>query len=103
MTSLWAAEAPMTATQVQQQVGDDLAYNTVQTILIRLHEKGEVQRRRAGRGHEYWPVRDAATAAVAQMRAALPDGTDRHAVLRQFAESLDPSDAALLRDLLAGT
>ncbi|WP_229829962.1 BlaI/MecI/CopY family transcriptional regulator [Actinoplanes ianthinogenes] len=100
MTSLWAADAPMTAAQVQQQIGDDLAYNTVQTILIRLHEKGEVHRRRAGRGHEYWPARDAATAAAAQMRAALPDGTDRHAVLRQFAASLDPSDAAILRDLL---
>ncbi|AEV84280.1 hypothetical protein ACWT_3257 [Actinoplanes sp. SE50] len=99
MASLWAADAPMTPAQVQQRVGDDLAYNTVQTILIRLHEKDQVQRRRAGRGHVYWPVRDAAAAAVAQMRAALPDGTDRHAVLRQFAASLDAADAAILRDL----
>jgi predicted transcriptional regulator len=102
MASLWAADAPLTAAQVQQQLGDDLAYNTVQTILIRLHEKGEVQRRRAGRGHEYWPVRDVASAAVAQMHAALPHGTDRHAALRQFAASLDAPDAAILRDLFAG-
>ncbi len=74
----------------------------MQTILIRLHEKGQVQRRRAGRGHEYWPVQDAATAAVAQMRAALPDGTDRHVVLQQFAASLDAVDVALLRAMLAG-
>ncbi|WP_255657352.1 BlaI/MecI/CopY family transcriptional regulator [Actinoplanes sp. L3-i22] len=100
MAALWAAGAPMTAAQVQQQVGDDLAYNTVQTILIRLHEKGQVHRRRAGRGHEYWPVEDAATAAAAQMRAALPDGTDRHAVLQQFAASLDAADVAILRELL---
>ncbi|MFI1994954.1 BlaI/MecI/CopY family transcriptional regulator [Actinoplanes sp. NPDC020271] len=100
MTALWGAGAPMTAAQVHQQVGGDLAYNTVQTILIRLHEKGQVQRRRAGRGHQYWPVQDAATAAVVQMRAALPDGIDRHAVLQQFAASLDASDAALLRAML---
>lgn len=100
MTALWAADAPMTAAQVQEQVGGDLAYNTVQTILIRLHEKGQVQRQRAGRGHEYWPIADAATTAAAQMRAVLADGSDRHAVLQQFAASLDASDAAILRDLL---
>jgi predicted transcriptional regulator len=101
MAALWAAGAPMTATRVQQEVGEDLAYNTVQTILMRLHEKGHVRRRRAGRRHEYWPVEDAATAAAAQMRAALPDGIDRHAVLRQFAASLDASDVAILRALLS--
>ncbi|GLW34224.1 BlaI/MecI/CopY family transcriptional regulator [Actinoplanes regularis] len=101
MTVLWAADMPLTAGQVQEKVGDDLAYNTVQTILIRLHEKGQLQRRRIGRGHEYWPANDAATAAAAQMRAALPDGNDRHAALQQFAASLDASDAALLRTLLA--
>jgi predicted transcriptional regulator len=103
MAALWAADAPMTAAQVQQQVGEDLAYNTVQTILIRLFEKDQLQRRRAGRGHEYWPARDAATTAVAQMRAALPDGTDRHAVLQRFAASLDASDSAILRELLNGS
>ena len=101
MTVLWAAGAPMTTAQVQSLVGPDLAYNTVQTILIRLHEKGRLQRRRLGRGHEYWPVEDAATAAAGRMRAALPPGSDRHAVLRQFAASLDQADAALLRALLA--
>ncbi len=34
------------------------------------------------------------------MRAALSDRPDRHAVLQQFAASLDASDAAILRDLL---
>jgi predicted transcriptional regulator len=103
MAALWAAAAPMTAAQVQQQVGGDLAYNTVQTILTRLHEKNQVQRRRSGRGHAYWPVEDAAAAAAAQMRAALADRPDRHAVLQQFAASLDESDAEVLRRLLTET
>ena len=100
MAALWAAGAPMTATDVQREIGGELAYNTVQTILIRLLEKNVLQRRRAGRGHEYWPVEDAATAAATRMRAALADRSDRHAVLQQFAASLDESDAAVLRKLL---
>lgn len=100
MAALWAADSPLTATEVQQEVGGELAYNTVQTILIRLHEKKTVERRRAGRGHVYWPAEDAAEAAASQMRAALGDGADRHAVLQLFAASLDESDAATLRQLL---
>ncbi|NMO53718.1 BlaI/MecI/CopY family transcriptional regulator [Actinoplanes sp. TBRC 11911] len=103
MTALWAAQAPMSATEVQHELGGDLAYNTVQTILTRLHEKNAVQRRLDGRRHTYWPVVDAATAAAAQMKAALGERSDRHAVLQQFAASLDEADAALLRQVLAGT
>jgi predicted transcriptional regulator len=103
MGVLWAADTPMTAADVQRELGGDLAYNTVQTILIRLYEKQVVDRRRAGRGHLYWPVQDAATAAAAQMRAALADRPDRQAVLQQFASSLDESDAEVLRRLLTGS
>jgi predicted transcriptional regulator len=101
MAALWAAEGPMTAADVQTALGDGLAYNTVQTILIRLLEKGLVQRATAGRGHAYWPVQDAATTAAGRMRAALEDRPDRRAVLQQFAAALDPADVSTLRALLA--
>jgi hypothetical protein len=39
MGVLWARGEPLTATEVQSALGGDLAYTTVQTILIRLHEK----------------------------------------------------------------
>ncbi|MGC4890564.1 BlaI/MecI/CopY family transcriptional regulator [Micromonospora sp. DT227] len=100
MATLWAHAEPMTATEVQAAIGGDLAYNTVQTIMTRLHDKGVVARRRAGRGHLYWPVEDAATAAATQMRAALAGRPDRQAVLQQFAASLDDGDAVALRKLL---
>jgi predicted transcriptional regulator len=103
MAALWTHAEPMTATDVQNALGGDLAYNTVQTILIRLHDKGQVERRRAGRGHHYWPVEDAATAAASRMRAALAGRPDRQAVLQRFAASLDETDAADLRRLLADT
>ncbi|GIE51620.1 BlaI/MecI/CopY family transcriptional regulator [Actinoplanes nipponensis] len=100
MGLLWGRSEPLTAADVQSAIGGDLAYNTVQTILIRLHEKNLVNRRKAGRGHVYWPVEDAATTAAKRMRAALADPVDRHAVLQQFAASLDEDDAATLRRLL---
>lgn len=80
--------------------GGTLAYNTVQTILIRLLDKGLVSRRAAGRGHVYWPTDDAATAAAARMRAVLDGPGDRHAVLQHFADGLDPGDVDVLRALL---
>jgi predicted transcriptional regulator len=101
MGVLWAHDEPITAGDVHAEVGGDLAYNTVQTILIRLHDKGLVERRRAGRGHLYWPAQDAATAAADQMRAALAGRGDRQAVLRQFAASLDDADATALRQWLS--
>ncbi len=103
MGALWAGGEPMTATEVQGVIGAGLAYNTVQTILIRLHEKDLVRRERVGRGHIYWPVEDAATATASRMREMLGDRADRREVLLQFAASLDASDADALRDLLAQT
>lgn len=102
MTVLWQASAdqPLAPSEVQSRLGGDLAYNTVQTILIRLQEKGLVERRRAGRSHAYWAINDAAATAAAQMSALLAGRGDRQAVLQQFAASLDDQDAAILRNLL---
>ncbi len=100
MGLLWGSEEPLAATDIRVAIGGDLAYNTVQTILIRLHEKGLLHRRKDGRGHVYWPVEDAATAAAKRMRATLAGLPDRHAVLQQFAASLNTDDAATLRELL---
>jgi predicted transcriptional regulator len=102
MSVLWQASAdqPLAPSDVQSRLGGDLAYNTVQTILTRLHEKGLVERRREGRGHAYWAVNGAAATAAAQMSALLAGRGDRQAVLQQFAASLDAQDAATLRNLL---
>ncbi|MFI5913211.1 BlaI/MecI/CopY family transcriptional regulator [Dactylosporangium sp. NPDC051541] len=103
MAALWAADGPLSPAQVQQRLGGDRAYNTVLTILTRLLEKGRVRRRASlggGRGYEYFPAEDQATAAARRMRAALDGPGDRSAVLRQFTADLEPADAALLRALL---
>ncbi|GAB3829507.1 BlaI/MecI/CopY family transcriptional regulator [Dactylosporangium cerinum] len=107
MALLWAATEPLTPGQVQTALAEShggdrtvLAYNTVLTILTRMHDKGLLQRQPSGRAHAYWPTHDAATAAATQMRAVLDGPGDRRAVLQHFADRLDASDVEVLRALL---
>ncbi len=62
LAALWAADGALTAAHVRQAVSGTLAYNTVQTILVRLYEKGLIGRVADGRRHEYFPVKGARTA-----------------------------------------
>ena len=56
MTRLWEA-GPQTVGEVQKALNDaaarQLAYTTVMTILVRLHEKGLVARTKEGRHYRY--------------------------------------------------
>lgn len=100
LAALWAAGGPLTPREVQQALGENLAYNTVQTILVRLHEKGLVQRHPDGRAHRYSPTKQPAELTAERMHLLLTAGPDRRTVLRQFVGSLDESDEQILRDVL---
>lgn len=100
LSALREADAPATAGWVQQQLGGDLAYTTVITILTRLLAKGVVTRERAGRSFVWTPVSDQAGLAAHKMRRLLDRESDREAVLASFVTSLEPGDERLLRDLL---
>lgn len=100
LAALWAADHPLTPGEVAEAVGDDLAYNTVQTILTRLHDKGAVRRERAGRAHVYTPVLDEAGMAAQRMHAMLDRGGDHAAVLTRFLGGLSREQQDLLADLL---
>ena len=80
----------------------ELAYSTVVTTMSRLHAKGLLSRRQAGRGFCYAPV-DEASLAAGRMSHALGSGSDRDAVLSRFVSGLSGRDAELLRRLLGGT
>ncbi len=97
---LWASDEALVPAQVQQALGPGLAYNTVHTILSRLHAKGAVTREPAGRAHAYRPVLDENGLAARQMRAVLDKGEDRHAVLRHFVAELADGDEQVLAALL---
>jgi predicted transcriptional regulator len=100
LAALWAAGRPLTAGDVVEAVGGDLAYTTVQTILTRLHGKGAVRRELTGRAHAYTPLLDDAGLAADRMRSMLDKGGDRAAVLTHFLRTLTPQDEATLAALL---
>ncbi|WP_298795867.1 BlaI/MecI/CopY family transcriptional regulator [uncultured Pseudonocardia sp.] len=100
LAALWAADAPLTPAGVQDALGGELAYNTVQTILVRLHEKGLLQRTAAGRAHAYAPVAGAEDHAARQMHALLDRGPNHQSVLQRFVTTLSDADESALRELL---
>lgn len=98
---LQAAGSPLTPARVRDELGDDLAYTTVVTILSRLHAKGVLTRQRSGRAYSYAPVADEPGLAARRMRRVLDAESDREAVLARFVSGLGPEDEQVLRRMLA--
>jgi predicted transcriptional regulator len=61
MQILWSS-GPLNVQAVQQKLGDDLAYTTVQTMLNVLNRKGHVARELVSRAYEYRPLHNQETA-----------------------------------------
>jgi predicted transcriptional regulator len=85
--------------------GEPLAYTTVMTTLARLHDKGALLRRPAGRSYTYTPAADPdgleAALTARQMTRLLGDGAQRAETLARFVADLRPEDERLLADILA--
>jgi predicted transcriptional regulator len=101
MERLWAAEKPVAATTLRDELGDrGVALTTVHTVLTRLEQKGFVVH------DDERPRRFAARAsreehAAELMHEVLGQSADRQAVLARFVGGVDPAEARLLRELLA--
>ncbi len=103
LAALWAAGGPATVGEIHAALGDPaMGYKTVLTVLIRLHDKGLVERVRAGRAHTYTPVLAPADLAAERMSAVLAGREDQSAVLQRFLARLGPAESATLRELLDG-
>jgi predicted transcriptional regulator len=100
LAALWAADGSLTPREVQRVLGEGLAYNTVQTILVRLHEKGLVQRTNDGRAHRYAPTKGSEELTAERMNVLLAAEADRRTVLSRFVSNLQAGDEKILRDLL---
>jgi predicted transcriptional regulator len=97
---LQAAGRPLTPVQIQADLDDDLAYNTVHTILKRLWDKGLVVRDAGGRRGAYLPAKEQGEVAAQAMHDVLRRQPDRSAVLRRFVTRLGPDEEETLRRLL---
>ncbi|TNC25845.1 BlaI/MecI/CopY family transcriptional regulator [Amycolatopsis alkalitolerans] len=100
LAALWNRRGPMTAADVQQGLGGDLAYTTVVTILTRLSDKGAVTREKQGRSYLYAPVEDEAGLAARRMGKLLDAHPDRARVLARFVSNLSSADEETLRAAL---
>lgn len=100
LATLWAAETPLTAAEVQQRLGAGLSYSTVVTILSRLRSKGTLERKHQGRAYAYRPVADEPGLAARRMRQVLEGEQDRARVLARFVADLSREDERMIRELL---
>lgn len=100
LAALWAADGALTPAEVQAELGGDLAYNTVHTILRRLYDKGLVLRDADGRRGAYRPAKDAAELTAQAMHEALDRGPDPVAALQRFVTGLSAEEERALRELL---
>jgi BlaI family transcriptional regulator, penicillinase repressor len=101
---LWD-RGPSTVAEVRAQIDDDLAYNTVLTILRILEEKGYVGHTEEGRAHRYAALverSDAGSSALKRVTRRLFSGSPE-LVLTKLVEDADLTDDELrrMRDLLA--
>jgi predicted transcriptional regulator len=105
LACLAAAGRPLTPGDVLAGLGGQLAYTTIMTTLTRLHAKGAVSRRAAGRGFAYelsgGPDGAEASMTAHRMLQLLQGGHDRAGVLTRFVADLSPEDEELLSALLA--
>ena len=67
MAVLWE-RGPSTVTEVRGALSDDLAYNTVLTVLRTLEEKGYVGHEEEGRAYRYHPLVERGEAGTSALR-----------------------------------
>jgi predicted transcriptional regulator len=100
LVRLWAADRPLSASEVRDAMGEPLAYTTVMTVLTRLWQKEVVGRQPRGRTYVYWPVVSEAELTARRMRAPLERTTDREGALASFVGALSKKDERTLRRIL---
>ena len=106
MDQLWDHGGPQTVRQVHNALSRQrhLAYNTVMTVLQRLHQKRLVLQIRDDRAYQYLPQHGREELVADLMVDALDQATgrgDRRAALIQFAKRVGAEEADALRDALA--
>jgi predicted transcriptional regulator len=106
LAAVAASATPVTTGDVHAELGPDLAYTTVMTTLVRLHDKGVLRRHKRGRAFVYelaTPVEDVDASMTAHRMHRLLEGeSDRAGVLARFVADLSTEDGALLASLLTG-
>jgi BlaI family transcriptional regulator, penicillinase repressor len=103
ITVLWD-HGPSTAAEVRAHLGEDLAYNTVLTMLRILEEKGYVRHEAEGRAHRYFPLvtrQEAGESATGRLVRRMFRGSPSLLVTQLVRQrELSEEDLKHLRDLI---
>jgi predicted transcriptional regulator len=104
---LLRAGEPSTVAQVQQRLGSggaELAYTTVMTVLVRLHRKGMVDRRKEGTRFVYVPAKKASRVSAGIFtrikQALFQSDRARPIVALLDDDDLSPDDLRALRTVI---
>lgn len=104
MVVLWE-RGPSTVTEVRHALEDELAYNTVLTVLRILEDKGHVAHDEEGRAHRYRPLVERVRAGESALRRVTRKlfGGSPELVLTHLVDGEELSEEELRRmqDLLA--
>lgn len=100
MSLLWEGDSPLSANDVRDQLGEDLAVTTVLTVLSRLEKKGLVRRERSSRPHRYTATASREEHTVEMLNEVLGTASDREAVLARFIGGISEDETAALRRIL---
>ncbi len=103
MAVLWE-RGPSTAAEVRERLADDLAYNTVLSMLRILEEKGHVGHQEEGRAHRYFPLvaREEAGSSALERLVDKVFGGSAELLLTHFVKDrrLDEQELRRIRRLL---
>lgn len=104
MDVLWDRRGWRTPGEVHDDLASsrEMAYTTVMTILVRLWQKGRLERQRDGRAYAYRAVQSREEHAAARMQELLTRVGDRPTALAFFVDSLPKADRDQLRRVLRG-
>ncbi|WP_415949131.1 BlaI/MecI/CopY family transcriptional regulator [Streptomyces sp. KLOTTS4A1] len=105
MDVVWAAGEPRTVREVLEELNrersQDLAYNTVQTVMDILRRKGWLSRAKDGRAFRYRATKSREEYAASLIDQVWATGADRTATLVRLFDELDDGEVAELRAALA--
>lgn len=103
MAVLWDLGSA-TVAEVRERIDDDLAYNTVLTMLRILEEKGLAGRERHGRAHRYRPLlgrAEAGRSILGRLRDKVFSGSAERLMIQLVSEEqLSPEAVRRLQELL---
>lgn len=102
LDELWSADASLMPGDVLERLrpSHPLAYTSVMTVLVRLWNKGVVDRQPQGRGFAYRPVQSREELVADGMRKLLETSEDHGAALAHFLDGMGTGDRRRLRSLL---